>query len=123
MKKYSVLLLVITFFLGCVNTPKLSEDNSYSPEYTGVDKKQKILIVPLRENLETPEHGGETVLKEIGKQLEFNGWRVNTLSKNNYNKIWSKINSLIGGIYSPSTGLIDTKKYEYALFKFVKSMN
>jgi hypothetical protein len=31
--------------------------------------------------------------------------------------------SLIGGIYSPSTGLIDTKKYEYALFKFVKSVN
>lgn len=123
MIKNTILAFIVSFILGCTNSPHISEDNAYSKKYKGVGKQRQILLLPVNNSINYFSDGDAVVSRNIVTQLELHGWLVVTLNKSIYEKEWSRIIKEIGGVYSPTTGHLDTDKYYDSLVKLTKKVS
>lgn len=108
---------------GCTSVETMLKDNNYAPGYSGIEKDRRIFIVPIKESFGPSVHGAEFLVREMGKQLELNGWSVVTMSRDNYLEAWSAISHDMGGLYSPTSGRLDPEKVEQATTKFIELIN
>jgi len=123
MIKNTILIFVFSSILGCATSPHISSDNAYSKVFKRVSKENPILLLPVKETIKEFNKADAIVSESVVKQLEFHGWSVVTLNRGVYEQKWSEIVKEIGGIYSSSTGRLDTDKYYDAIVKFTKRIS
>lgn len=115
MKKFIVLIIVASSLFGCVRVDELSEDNLYAPTYSGIGKEKTVFLAPMTINYKSFTDGEASVVREIEKQLESNGWRVATMDEEEYLSVSSAIVSRIGGLFSSQNGQFESAKFNRLL--------
>ncbi len=79
MKKYLVVSLVVTLFIGCKEQPKDKEEKKENTEYVALQKKSALLFGELPTIAENPDNPISEEKVALGKKLYFD----NRLSKDN----------------------------------------
>lgn len=120
MKNYFYVTLL--FLLGCTNNLLAPDSNTYSDDYGGLNKNKKIFVTPINEVFKDLDGGGKIVFDEIVKQLEASGWKVSTMSEENYLDILSLHAKSVGGFFSPETGMKNIEKYNYVISMVAKNI-
>lgn len=105
---------ICILFAGCATTRPLPDDNKYAPDYAGLDTSKKIFLLPVRTDIRQVLNDTEKVQQYIVEHLQLNGWAVETMDADEFDRQWQTAVNQVGGLYSPQTGQLMQSRYEQA---------
>jgi len=120
MKKFILIITIACCVISCVEKQKVKPNVDYAPTYIGFNKESPLILIPIDIKQDELKNGSDLVMQSIEQQLINNGWKIDTLKKDKYEKLWNKITNQVGGIYSSSTGKLDSLKYQSAIGELIK---
>jgi len=123
MKKYALIFVLAIFVTACVEKQKVSTNVDYATTYIGLNNENTLILVPIETKQNELESESGVVMQNIEQHLRSKGWKIHTLKKEKYTQLWNKIINQLGGIYSSTTGKLDSLKYQSAIAELIKSVN
>jgi len=94
--------------------PKAATDNVRGKNFTAPAVGALIVLLPPPQAKKV-EAGESLMAAQLGAQLQAAGYRVATLTRPNYNEIWSQEVAAVGGVFDQTTGASKAEAYALAL--------